>query len=369
MPFLDPPELRRRLDRHGAWYRHQLADGPLVSMTIRPTPADAARVEAKHRPPADDVNRLVVWWTDPDLVVPRLIDGWKIRTLLGDAFPYHYVNLGPGSLAAYLGCRSVPQATTIWQEPLINDWSAAPAICLHEDNLYWRATQELTRASLQAAGGRWLTSMTDIGGALDIVSYLRTPEMLCLDLLDHPAEVKRCEEAVIDAWLQAYDRLHPLIVADAGGVGSWMGSWYPGREAALQCDFSCMISTALFREFALPSLHRLAASLDVAVYHLDGPNAIRHLDAICEVSHIRAIQWVPGAGNSWRVADWLDLYRRILDLGRGIWMWCESDELDLIFDRLDPSLLFLNMAADDLASGRKIMAQIDRLRRGRKRIQ
>jgi len=369
MPFLERSELLRRLQRHAAWYRYELRDGPLVSLTVRLDAETAARLEREQRAPVEDSALLAAWWTEPAQVLQRVEAAWEATTLLGDAFPFHYVNLGPGSLAAFMGCRALPQATTIWQEPLIPDWATAPQLHLHDDNFWWRAAQTLTRASIEAARGRWLTGMTDIGGVLDVTSYFRTPEKLCLDLIEHPAEVKRCERAVLEAWFQVYDRLCPPLLADSGGTGSWMGTWYPGREAALQCDFSCMISPAMFREFALPGLRRLAAGLDVAVYHLDGPGAIRHLEAVCEVPKVRAIQWIPGTGASWRVADWLSLYRRIIDLGRGIWLWCEPDELDLVFDQLDPDLLFLNMAAESLERGREILARIDRLRRGRKRIQ
>ena len=370
MAFLEPSEMRRRLDRHAAWYRHELVGGPIVSLNVVPEAAVREHLDARHRAPVEDLAKLVAWWTDPAQVLARLEDRIAAYGYLGDIIPSHYVNLGTGSLAAYMGCRSVLQATTIWQEPLIDDWATAPELHLHEDSFYWQATQALTKASIAASRGRWLTGMTDIGGAMDITSYFRTPEELCLDLLDHPDEVRRSEAAVVKAWFQVYDSLWPMIQAASGGVSSWMGIWYPGRGAALQCDFSCMISPAMFREFVLPTLHALTARLDAAIYHLDGPNAIQHLDLICEVPNIRAIQWIPGAGHSWRLRDWLDLYRRIIDHGRAVWLWCPpDDELELLFDQLDPDLLFWMTNVDDQAAGEALQARIDRLRRDRKRVQ
>jgi hypothetical protein len=77
-----------------------------------------------------------------------------------------------------------------------------------------------------------------------------------------------------------------------------------------------MISEAMFEQFELPSLHSECVSLDGAEYQLDGPDAIRHLEMICQVDAIKLIQWQPGAGNA-VVQDWTDLYRRIDRLGRG----------------------------------------------------
>ncbi len=365
MPFLETGELRRRLQRHADWFHGQLSDGPLLKLEVRPDPP-ATPVEP---PPAHDQRELEAWWCDPARVIPRVEAGLGDATYLGDAYPHHFVNLGPGALAAFMGCRSVPMPQTIWQEPLIEDWSQAPPLVLQEDNPYWQAAQALTRESLAASGGRWMVSLTDIGGTLDITSYFRTPEVLCMDLVEHPDEVQRCEKAVLDAWFRVYDRLYEPISAEAGGACGWMGMWYPGRTYPLQCDFSCMISPEMFREFAFPWLRRTADRLDVAIYHLDGPGAIRHLDAICEISTVRGIQWVPGAGGTHAVADWLDLYRRILDHDRGIWMTCREDELELVFDRLDPDRLVLPMVARTPAEGERILAKVERLRRGRKRVQ
>jgi len=369
MPFLDDREFRRRLERLAAWWRGGLADGPLVQVIVPPDRETAERLSRKHQPPAGDAEKLFRWWADPAVVIPRVEEALEARTYLGDVWPHHFVNLGPGALAAFMGCRSVPQATTVWQEPLIGRWDAAPELVLHEDNPWWLAARELTRASIRASRGRWLTSFTDIGGAMDITSYFRTPERLCMDLVECPDNVRRSEEAVLKAWFQVYDRLYPQLLAASGGSCGWIGLWYPGRTYPLQCDFSCMISPEMFREHGLPFLERQAAGLDNAIYHLDGPGAVRHLDAICEVPHIRAIQWVPGAGTSHAVADWLDLYRRILDHGRGVLLYCTEDDLDLVFDRLDVDRLILGIGARDLAEGERIMARIDRLRRGRKRVQ
>jgi hypothetical protein len=101
-----------------------------------------------------------------------------------------------------------------------------------------------------------------------------------------------------------------------------------------------MISAEMFRAFGIPSLRNECAGLDAAEYHLDGPDAIRHLEAVCEIDKIKVIQWQPGAGEAAR-RDWSELYARIDRLGKGhlrgggalrvqtIWQACRSDHLCL----------------------------------------
>ena len=98
MPFLEPRELRRRLQRHADWFRGELSDGPLLKLEVRPDPPPAA-VEP---PPTHDQGELEAWWCDPARVIPRVEAGLGDATYLGDAYPHHFVNLGPGALAAFM---------------------------------------------------------------------------------------------------------------------------------------------------------------------------------------------------------------------------------------------------------------------------
>ena len=58
-----------------------------------------------------------------------------------------------------------------------------------------------------------------------------------------------------------------------------------------------------------------------AFYHLDGPGAVVHLDALLEIPHMKAIQWVPGAGQP-TAAGWIPL---MLHFGFDEWGLSESE--------------------------------------------
>ena len=152
---------------------------------------------------------------------------------------------------------------------------------------------------------------------LTTLSMMHGVEALCVDLLERPE--------VVVAWTE---RLNLLFLQIVGGYRaaraahgrredySWTGVWAPGDMEALQCDFSTMLSPRMFNRYAMPLLEQQAAFYDYALWHLDGTQEIRHLDAICSVPNIRAIQWISEKRGS--QLAYLDLFRRIRQRGRSL---------------------------------------------------
>ena len=55
------------------------------------------------------------------------------------------------------------------------------------------------------------------------------------------------------------------------------------------------------------------------MYHLDGTQAVCHLDALLEIESLYAIEWTPqagieGAGNP----RWFEMYNKILEAGKSV---------------------------------------------------
>jgi len=126
--------------------------------------------------------------------------------------------------------------------------------------------------------------------------------------------------AVTDFYFEYYDRLYEIIKDEYGGsCFSAFQTWAPGRMAKVQCDFSAMISPAMFEEFEVPYLAEQCERLDYSVYHLDGPVCIQHLDLLLGIAELNAIQWTPGAGQPAAAdASYIPMYRKIRAAGKSI---------------------------------------------------
>jgi hypothetical protein len=74
------------------------------------------------------------------------------------------------------------------------------------------------------------------------------------------------------------------------------------------------------------------------MYHLDGVQAIRHLEALLEIEQLNAVQWTPGVGQP-QGGDpaWFDLYRQVRAAGKSVMAtWVQTDELAPLLDAVGP---------------------------------
>ena len=78
--------------------------------------------------------------------------------------------------------------------------------------------------------------------------------------------------------MHVYDDLQDLIDKYNLGCNSWLNVWCPKRYYTIQCDFAAMLSPKYFKRFALPDIVAQAEHMPYAIYHLDGPDALHHLD-------------------------------------------------------------------------------------------
>jgi hypothetical protein len=163
-------------------------------------------------------------------------------------------------------------------------------------------------------------------------------------MVDQPSAVSRWLKHLTTVWMEAYDELAGLLPAGCG-VRSWLPYWTSRRSYPLQNDFSCMISPALFRELCLPELETLTGALDHAFYHLDGPGAVKQVDALLELPRLRAIQWQPGAGGG-TATEWLPLLKRIQAAGKGLLIDVRPHEFDTIMRELHPEGVITRVIAD-----------------------
>ena len=239
-----------------------------------------------------------------------------------DTFPVAGTNIGPGSLALFLGSEARLSEDTVWFESCIDpdDPESHPPLRFDPESRWWRITEETVRACANLAQGKYLVGCPDLIENLDILAALREPRLLLMDMIDRPDWVIEKVWEVNDAFFAAYQRIYDIIKLDDGS--SCFGAfrlWGPGKTVKVQCDTAAMFSPRMFRKFVVPALTAQCEWLDHSMFHLDGHQCLRHLDLLLEIESLDAIEWtpdpqVPQGGDP----EWYPMYRKILDAGKSV---------------------------------------------------
>lgn len=239
-----------------------------------------------------------------------------------ETLPIADIMIGPGSLALYLGSEPGLTIETVWFNAVFKDHPTPEDLPpLHfQRNRWWEITENLCRASMRQAQGKYLVGIPDLVENIDILASLRDAQTLMVDMIERPAWVAEKVMEINHVWFDVYDRIYDMIRDEEGG-SCWgaFGIWSPGKTAKLQCDACAMFSPRMFRKFVTPALTEQCQWLDTSMYHLDGPECMCHLDNLLAIDELDAIEWTPGAAHPGGAdSRWHDMYRRILDAGKSI---------------------------------------------------
>jgi hypothetical protein len=304
--------------------------------------------------PASNESR----FTDPAFVAGRMDHSLAHADCRLDALPIAQVDLGPGSLAAYLGSQLGFGETTIWFEPAIADPDDDDRICFDPDNRWWRTQIAIIEAAKARAAGHYFVGCPDLVENLDVLASLRNAQTLMMDLIERPDWVKARICEITDAYFLVFDEVYARLRDAEGGMTFWAFClWGPGRTAKVQCDAAAMISRDMFEEFVAPELVRQCAQLDYAMFHLDGTQAIQHLGRLLEIDELDAIEFtaqvgVETGGNS----RWWPLYKRILEAGKSVQVLdVRPDELAPLLNAIGTRGVYIHVA------GARTGAQLDDL--------
>jgi len=367
----DWPETKKR---YKAWWKGELSSRPLIQVRAprqKPLKESACLAVPKGNKTENLKWVLLDWvescnikenWKEPVLVLNK----WELyfgQTWFGgDSFPQLWPNLGPGVVAAYLTDFLSFNGDTAWLElPTPLGWKEILNLKFDPDNKWWQLTKRLAEVLTRSAKGKFIVGLPDLGGPIDILASLRGTQNLLVDLIEHPQEIKEASSLLLELWLHYYQELHEIMQKGAeGGSSAWMSIWAPGRWYPLQGDFAAMISSQMFEEFVISGLEKQCRYLDNAIYHLDGPGQIDHLDLLLDISELDGIQWSPGAGNpSVGSPQWFPLYKKIQKKNKLLTIFgIAAEEIEPLLNEISPEGLLLSINCSSEEEARILLEKV-----------
>ncbi len=304
------PEVARA--RYEAWWRCARVDRPPVSLWVK-TPHPLRAPRSTHA-------TLRERWLDVEYQVDCALTGLETNPILGDTVPSYLPNVGPDLSSTLFGAELVFGENTSWCQhtvPETADWERFIATPPDFDNVYWRTIDAMITRAAERFEGRYYVAMPDLHGSFDILAGVRGPENVCLDLMDEPELVRRASLHASHAYVEAYRRLYQRLTALGQPSTTWCSYLHTGPAYIPSCDFWCLVSKEIAQEYVRPTIELEMAPLERSIFHLDGPQALHHLDLMLSLPGLNAVQWVFGSGHG-PAAKWIDVYRRCLAAGKAL---------------------------------------------------
>ena len=329
------PNFELSLQRMDAFWERELIDRPVVQFALPKSKKDYYPL------PVLDHSDPRLRWLDAGYQAELALATLSNFEFLGDTLPVAFPNLGPDVFAAFYGCSlEFADTGTSWSKPILDEISEEP-LFLNRTSEYWIALEEMTDALFEIGKGRFLVGLTDLHPGGDCLAALRGPQNLAVDLLENPDAISHWMKRITTDYLTTYEHFYQRLVARGQPISTtWTTLASRGRFYMPSCDFSTMISPKMFAHFFLPAICEEVAFLDHAMYHLDGPGALRHLDLLLDVPGLQAIQFVPTESDA-AFLKWVHVYRRIQNAGKALQVSCTFAEIKDVTDLLRPEGIYL----------------------------
>lgn len=312
------PDFAATVERFEAWWLGEIVDRPPITLTVTPS--------RPYRGPHSTHSTLRQRWLDIEFVFESAMARIEQTDYVADAYPQFWSNIGPEITATLFGCELTFTEDSSWSTPIIHDCSDWEQVLERPpdfDNVYWQTMEKMTDYALERSEGRFIVGITDLHGNYDILAALRDPMALCYDLVDCPELVQRVGRHVSKGYVAAFNRLYDKIAAYGMGVTTWLPAYHQGKAYVPSSDFWCMVSPAVARQMIWPDILYEMAPLQRSIFHLDGPQALRHLDLLLDLPQLNAVQWVFGAGRG-PARRWIDVYQRIRQAGKSLQLLAED---------------------------------------------
>jgi len=340
MPIENIPDYEMRLKRQDAYWDMEVLDRAVVCMYI-PNEKSTVKLPAQR-----NWKTLKDRWFDAEYNAELALAIAENTIYFGDALPIFFPNLGPEVFSAFCGCELEYSETTSWAIPIIKDWKKDfDKISFSEDNVYFKKIEEMTDLLLEYGKGKFYTGLTDIHPGGDGIAAFRDPQEMNYDMLLEPEMIKKTLNKITPIFFKVFDHFYNKLAGKNQVCGTWNGMTSIRKYHIPSNDFSCMISNKMFKEFFLQGIIDECKYFGTSIYHLDGPQALQHLDDILDIKELNGVQWVPGTGNGGRYSNELNLpiLQKIQNANKVNQFHIEPDELDTIMENLKPNGIFLTI--------------------------
>jgi 5-methyltetrahydrofolate--homocysteine methyltransferase len=188
---------------------------------------------------------------------------------------------------------------------------------------------------------------------------MRSTEQLLCDLVSEPDAVAKFETRLMEIWIEHYEHVYAALKDAAQGSAGWFELWSPGKFYAAQNDFAYMISPADFERCFLPSIKAQTEYLDHTIYHVDGVGNFRHVDLLCALPRLQALQILPGDGKP-SPLYYRDVLLKTQKAGKNLHITLPPQEVPLALDMLSRRGLMISTRTNSVEEAQALIRYVEK---------
>ncbi len=309
----------------------------------------------KQTPIPEDKPSKLGYWFDIDFQIRQARAYFENTYFALDSYPHVSPSFGSDIMSTFLGLDMIYNETSAWVVHKDQPLERFTDFTLDTKNEFFVKMRDcLERYVHDAKNGDYIVGMVDLNTLIDGVSSLIGPDNLCLEIMDNPDEVKRVTMEHFNLYKQVYNIYNKIVTRYQKGNTNWLSVYSEIPWYFISIDFIVMLSSDHFDEFVRAPLQAMADFHERVLFHLDGENAIRHLDNILTVKELTGVQ-VQATPAAQSAELWIPQIKKIQKAGKNVWVEArhKQDIKDYI-ENLQPEGLFIKSWCDTESEAKEV---------------
>lgn len=351
------PDWDETKDRFKIWWAHEYIGRCAISVV-------APKEDPPDIPCPSPPDRIEDRWFDYDYI-SKLNEYRLSHTYYGgEAVPlWHPGYPGWATISCFLGSQVDLDETTGWIHPMIQDGALTDydyhKFVIDPENAYWKRWLDMLSFSAEQAKGKSIPTTGAFGGSGDTLAAIRGTSNLLIDLIECPNYVREFDLYLMQLWTDVFDTAYGVLHETAEGSCGWFPLWSPGKTYASQNDFAYMVSPSMFYDIFMPSIEMQTNFLDHTIHHVDGIGNFSHIDALCELPRLHALQIGPGDGKPGAL-HFMSILNKAQDLGKNLWISLHPWEIETALENLSARGLFIDTYCETEEDARDLIFSCER---------